>query len=330
MNIIENKEAEILDSKHETYDISICVITYNKEKYIRDTIESILMQRTSCKYEIVVGDNLSTDGTRAILKEYWKLYPDKFCLVLNNENLGLTRNIYNTMRKAKGKYIIILYGDDYWISDEKLQSHYDFLENNQEYIGVSSVVESRYSGEEKGFRTFPCKKIRGNKCTLSDYLKGYDFPMVGVMFRNDLFTKQEEHFKKMLDSSLYIDDLSFCILLLMQGDVYVLPKLDGVYRCFRDDEKAGNFNSVNSKKKRSILTIDLLNRLDDLTDGKLDLGVRYGYVLTTMAFAFTKKEVGKKDYVEVVNCIKDKYKKHSKLLLTKGIMKKLMLVTIQK
>ena len=212
MNIVENKRAKILDSSNEIYDVSVCIITYNKEEFIEDTINSVLMQKTTCSYEIVVGDNASTDKTREILQQYWEKDPTKFTIILNNENLGLTTNMYNTMRKAKGKYIVVLYGDDYWISENKIQSHFDFLETNGSVLAVSSAIESRYSGEDVGFYKFPVKKMCGEICTLKDFLNGYNFPMVGVMFRNEVFTRETAHFKKMLDASLTIDDLSFCIL----------------------------------------------------------------------------------------------------------------------
>ena len=157
MNVIENINAEVLDSSERIYDLSVCIITYNKVDYIRSAIESVLMQKTTCKYEIVIGDNQSTDGTKDVLYEYWKKYPEKIALILNDQNLGLTANMYNTMRKCKGKYIIILYGDDYWTSYKKMQDQYDFLEKNfkdweplyDEFItkleaaGIKQVMEDR-------------------------------------------------------------------------------------------------------------------------------------------------------------------------------------------
>ena len=71
MDLVLNDKAEILDSKESQYDVSICIITYNKRPYIREAIESILTQKTTCRYEIVIGDNASTDGTTDILEDYW-------------------------------------------------------------------------------------------------------------------------------------------------------------------------------------------------------------------------------------------------------------------
>lgn len=324
MNIVMNKKAEILDSTGTEYDISICVITYNKEKYIRDTIESILMQKTICNYEIVVGDNASTDGTREILKEYWHCDSDKFSIILNDMNIGLTANIYNAMMKAKGKYVAILYGDDYWIAEDRLQKQFDFLEQNSDYVGVTSAIENRYDGQNKGFKIFPSSRMRGKRCTLELYLAGYDFPMAGVMFRNSIFSSQRVHFKKMLGASLSIDDLSFCILLLMTGDVYIFAETMGVYRCFKKENNSNNFNTVNSIYKRSCMSIELLNNLDKLTNVTLDLSMRYGMILGSAFWAVLKRELKLKDYRKLTPQIS--VSRQKPFLMLKGLLRKVQLI----
>lgn len=328
MNSVENKNAKVFDSDSIDYDVSICIITYNKENYIEATIDSVLKQDTGCKYEIVVGDNCSTDRTREILVNYWKSDSNKFCLIFNDENLGLTTNIYNTMRKAKGKYIVILYGDDYWLSNKKLQTQYEFLEKNPSYIGVTSSIANIYDGEAKPFKIFPSRKVRSSYCDLSMYLNGFDFPMAGVMFRNEVFTKEETHFRKMISASLYIDDLSFCILLLQLGPVFVIEEAMGAYRCFRDNSNSGNFNSVNSIARRNGMSIDLLNNLDVLTNNSLDLEVRYGLILASLYFALLKGKISKAEYLNVFNMCSDKYR--LKKTMIKGLIQKVLLATIYK
>ncbi len=324
MNIVMNKKAEILDSTGTSYDISICVITYNKEKYIRDTIESILMQETTCSYEIVVGDNASTDGTRSILREYWHYDSDKFSIILNDVNIGLTANIYNAMMKAKGKYIAVLYGDDYWIAKDRLQKQFNFLEQNANFVGVTSAIENRYDGQNKGFKIFPSSSMRGRCCTLDLYLSGYDFPMAGVMFRNDIFSNQRNHFRKMLEASLSIDDLSFCILLLMTGNVYIFAETMGVYRCFKKENNSNNFNTVNSIYKRSYMSIELLNKLDKLTNSTLDLSMRYGMILGSAFWTVMKGELKFKDYRKLTLQINDHSQKP--FLMVKGLLRKVQLI----
>lgn len=325
MNVIRNKRAEVLDSINAAYDISICVITYNKVDFIDEAIRSVFMQKTNCSYEIVIGDNNSTDGTQNILREYWNRSPEKFTIIFNNENLGLTTNIYNTMSKSKGKYIIILYGDDYWISENKLQIQYDFLEHNSNYNGVTSAIEFRYNKENKPFKIVPCKKMRNTTCSLKKYMNGFDFPLAGMMFRNNIFSNEQKHFEKMIKASLFIDDLSFCILFLMIGDVFILPEATGVYRCFHKEENINNFNSVNSIKKRVEMSIQLCNCLDSLTNNKLDFSMRYGLVLASAWYAILKRKLSLQDYKEIIQMLQPQYrKKHSKLLW-KGIYRKVTL-----
>lgn len=269
---------EILDSKKKKYDVSICIVTYNHSNYIDDTIKSIFMQKTELNYEIVVGDDVSPDDTQEKLRKYWEKYPDTFSLLLNKKNVGLSQNIYNVFSKAKGKYLIVLYGDDYWIDENKLDMEYRFLEGNRNYVCVTTPVESIYNGEEKPFRILPMRFLWNKRITLEKYLRGYDFPMAGAMFRADVFNENRGHFYKIVLACQTIDDASFCILLLEKGDVFIIGKVTAAYRCFKKEHGALNFNSINSMTQKSIKHVKLFNELDELLDFKLDFGMRYGLV----------------------------------------------------
>ncbi len=116
--------------------VSINCITYNHEKYIAEAIESFLMQKTNFNFEILIHDDASVDGTADIIREYQKKYPDIIKSILQNENQqskGVKKisYIYNHMR-AKGKYIAMCEGDDYWTDLYKLQKQVDYMENNPE------------------------------------------------------------------------------------------------------------------------------------------------------------------------------------------------------
>jgi glycosyltransferase involved in cell wall biosynthesis len=121
--------------------VSVWMITYNHEKYIAQALDSVLMQKTSCCYEIVIGEDCSTDDTRAILKTYESNYPHIIKPVYYKENVGAFRNAYEfTLPLCKGKYIACLEGDDYWIDPYKLQKQVDFLEANSDYGMVHTGV----------------------------------------------------------------------------------------------------------------------------------------------------------------------------------------------
>ncbi len=116
--------------------LSVCLVTYNHEKFIRQVIEGVLMQETSFAFELVIGEDCSPDNTRTICEEYEKDYSDIIKLLPSETNLGLKKNFLRTFKECKGKYIAYLEGDDYWIMKDKLQKQVDILENN---VDVSLV-----------------------------------------------------------------------------------------------------------------------------------------------------------------------------------------------
>ncbi|MEA5605161.1 glycosyltransferase [Nostoc sp. UHCC 0252] len=113
--------------------VSILMITYNHENYIAQAIESILMQQTNFEYEVVIGEDCSTDKTRQIIIDYQNKYPKIIRLLLPDKNLGMHKNFIHTLQACQGQYIAILEGDDYWTSSEKLQKQVDFLDKNLDF-----------------------------------------------------------------------------------------------------------------------------------------------------------------------------------------------------
>jgi len=111
--------------------ISVIMLAYNHEPYIAQAVDSVLMQETDFGYEIVIGEDCSTDRTREILIEYQKKHPDKIRLLLNKKNIGANANYRKTYSSCNSKYIAYLEGDDFWIDRKKLQKQVVFLENNK-------------------------------------------------------------------------------------------------------------------------------------------------------------------------------------------------------
>lgn len=120
-------------------DLSIYVPVYNHEKYIVQALDSILMQKTKYSYEVWIGEDASTDNTKAILKEYEKKCPDNFHFLYREKNMHNSecRNGSDLKARCKGKYIICLEGDDFWTDEYKLEKQIDFLENHPEYIAAA-------------------------------------------------------------------------------------------------------------------------------------------------------------------------------------------------
>jgi len=116
--------------------VSVLMITYNQEDYIAEAIESILQQICNFQYEIVIGEDYSTDSTRRIVEEYVERYPNKTRLITSEFNIGMVPNFLRTINACKGKYVAICEGDDYWTDPYKLQKQVDFLENNKKFVLV--------------------------------------------------------------------------------------------------------------------------------------------------------------------------------------------------
>ncbi|MFW5804852.1 MAG: glycosyltransferase family 2 protein [bacterium] len=117
--------------------VSISLIAYNHANYIKKCIEGFLMQKTTFSFEILIHDDASTDGTDEIIKEYEKKYPNLIFPVYQKENQyskGIMISPIFNWPRARGKYIALCEGDDYWTDPLKLQKQVDFLENNPDYV----------------------------------------------------------------------------------------------------------------------------------------------------------------------------------------------------
>ena len=134
--------------------VSICVFTYNHEKYISQTLDGIIMQRTSFLYEIIIHDDASTDNTKSIIEKYRSDFPDIIKPIFQKENKYLISKFnfqYEYVYpKAKGKYIAICDGDDYWIDPTKLQKQVEFLDLHPEY-GLIHTKAAKYYEKKQIF-----------------------------------------------------------------------------------------------------------------------------------------------------------------------------------
>ncbi len=114
--------------------LSVSIVTYQQVDYIRQTLESVLQQQTNFPFEVVVGDDASTDGTREVLEDIRAQWPDQVRLLLPEENYGDygLSNFMATVDACRGDYVAFLDGDDFWTSNIKLQRQVDFLDAHPE------------------------------------------------------------------------------------------------------------------------------------------------------------------------------------------------------
>lgn len=126
--------------------VSVHMPAYNHERYIAEAIESALSQNATFAYEIVIGEDCSTDGTRSIVIDYAKRFPQRIKALLHPRNLGIYENDQAIIRACRGKYIAWLEADDVWLDGDKLQKQVSLMEQNQDY--AATFHWARFLGDE--------------------------------------------------------------------------------------------------------------------------------------------------------------------------------------
>lgn len=160
--------------------VSVCMITYNHELYIREAIEGVLMQKTSFPIELIISEDCSTDNTRKIVSEYAEKYPEIIVADLPDKNRGATDNFIHCVSVSSGKYIALCEGDDYWTDPLKLQRQVDFLESNPSYSAVAEngLVVNTITSKEY---VFSCESERD--VSVEELIMARRFPTASVVFR---------------------------------------------------------------------------------------------------------------------------------------------------
>lgn len=220
--------------------VSVVMITYNHEPYIRQALDSVLMQKTGFPFEICLGEDGSTDGTREICLEYAARYPGKIRLFLRNRNnraraqykVPFMHNGVETYKSCRGKYVAVLEGDDYWTSNRKLERQVAVLEADP---GIS--VCSHYTmavPQDRPWKVF-CFPFRHLDRFDLDYLLSECFFLATcslVYRRIDIANRGE--FRK-----AYAGDTLKTAMHLEHGTGVVLPDVMAVYRMHAKGASAG-------------------------------------------------------------------------------------------
>lgn len=233
--------------------VTINCVTYNQKNFIKRVLEGFINQKTNFKFEALVHDDCSTDGTTEIINEYAKKYPDIIIPILEEKNRMQKEGCYNIniemYSKARGKYIAFCDGDDYWIDENKLQTQVDFLNNNPDFAGVfhKSLRKNILTGEDICY--MPIKeKLKGKDIfTIKDTLYNYFMETCSVMYRFDESVKQEliQSFPKEIING----DTFLIYFFSLKGKIKYIDKLMSI----KNIGNQGIWNSVEqSKAQRDI------------------------------------------------------------------------------
>ena len=190
--------------------VSICSLSYNHSKYIRKSLDSLLSQKTSFRFEIIVHDDASSDGTSEILREYAEKYPEIIKPIFQKENQyskGIKPIFEYVFPMANGKYIALCETDDYWIDPYKLQKQVDFMEKNPDVVICGTNWLNNYYGKHQ----VPALNFdKGNKRVFyfEDLLKENIFKPSTVLFRKIVKLPNYLYNIKFIDRYLWLHILS--------------------------------------------------------------------------------------------------------------------------
>ncbi len=218
-----------MEGKNDTiknYLVSICCLAYNHEDFIKETLNGFLMQKTNFPFEIVIHDDASTDKTATIIKEYVEKYPSVFNPLFQTKN---QKSIYKSgmnprfnFPRAKGKYIAICEGDDYWTDPYKLQKQVDFLEKNPDF-NICFTRTELLKNNQLQLHKIPEKE--NGIYTFDDLLLHENFiATASVIFRNN-FNKIPDWF-----STLPHGDMAVYLIVGRDTKIKCLQDTTAVYR----------------------------------------------------------------------------------------------------
>lgn len=204
--------------------VSVAMITYNHERFVAHAIESVLMQQTDFSVELVIGEDCSTDSTRAIVRDYAERYPDRIRALLPDQNLGMMLNFISVMKACEGQYVALLEGDDYWTDPSKLQKQVDFLDTHPDCaICFHNVTVVSEDGNQPPW--LYCSPDQKAISTLEDVLRFNFLPTRAVVFRRGLFGEFPSWYQTM-----GIGDWPHNILNAAHGNIGYLDEVMAVYR----------------------------------------------------------------------------------------------------
>ncbi len=231
--------------------VTIRCLTYNHEPYIRQCLEGFVMQQTNFKFEAIVHDDASTDGTAAIVREYAEKYPDIIKPIFQTENQyskrdGSIRRIMN--EHIRGKYIAMCEGDDYWIDPLKLQKQVDFLEENEEYGMCYTNLKYLYQKDNKiSLSPLPFYK----STSVYKLIERNHIATPTVLLKSDIYFRYNneicpENFKWPMG------DYPLWIYTSIKSKISGLSDITTIYRCLEESAShSSNINKIIAFRKAS-------------------------------------------------------------------------------
>ena len=266
----------IVDSSHnKTQDVSVCVITYNQEKTIAQTLVSILLQKGDFSLEIVVGDDSSIDNTATICRQYQQQYPEKIRLILQNSNQGIVKNFIDVLRLCRGKYIGICAGDDFWIDERKIEKQLSFFEKNPDYGVVSTGGYRLLVDKHKFIEGIPPHHPIPDGWVFDKTWRGGVYAMpLSLLIKADQLAKID--FDEFLKRQFSVEDVPMQAILAKNTRFGHITDLCVVYRVYASSNTFVNFNHPRYLYYHQGL-VEIRRYLDELFPGEVEFNEQWAH-----------------------------------------------------
>jgi glycosyltransferase involved in cell wall biosynthesis len=260
--------------------LSVMMITYNHEQFISQALNSILAQRVNFDYEIVVGEDCSTDGTRKVLMDFHLRYPQRIVPLLRDKNIGALQNMGATLAACRGIYIALLEGDDYWTDLYKLQKQADFLDRNPTSAMCCHRVQLLDPTGQERVDVYPVRAA--GAYTIEDLLSENFVPACSAMVRRELIGALPSWHSK-----LAMGDWPLFALVSSHGKIELMDEVMAVYRVH-----SGGIWSSRSSSSRLREISRMLQVLDEHFDFKYTNTIRRTLAQYYLDLALLERQSG--------------------------------------
>lgn len=231
--------------------LSVCLITYNHARFIKQALEGALIQQCNFDFEIVVGNDCSTDGTTEIVQEYASLYPGKVRINHYEKNVGMTENWRRSINACRGEYIALLEGDDYWNDPLKLQKQVDILGNDPHLSFTCHDAETIF---EEGvpaidYLSHPGISRQYSLAEILDWRGRFFIPTASVVFRRKMLPA----FPTWVNRKLKCIDIVVEYMLAANGPCLYINEKMGKYRIH-----GGGVSQINWLGREHVFEFDII------------------------------------------------------------------------
>lgn len=245
--------------------VSVLMITFNHEAHISQAIESVSSQQCDFPFELIIGEDCSADRTREICFEYREKYPSKVRVVFSDENVGMHRNFARIWHRARGKYIALCEGDDYWTDPRKLAKQVEYMQKRPDYTMCGTYTAKVCRDESGNWRDCGSVGPAGIRehYGLEDLIPSYNFHFSSVLLKKDAVDFPRWFW------DVYCVDRPLYLLCAEKGPVGFLPEETSAYRLHE-----GGIWSSSRNLEKAEKGIELFNHIDKHFKGRYRKRIR--------------------------------------------------------